>query len=47
MLGGGLVTDDITEHVNLPLYCIDGGVVVEEALLPGSICHAKVGDSIG
>jgi hypothetical protein len=40
--GGGLVADDITEHLNLPLHCIDGGIVAAEALLCGSVCASKL-----
>ncbi len=44
---GGLFATGIKEHLNLPLQCIDGGVVVAEALLRGGVFRAKVGDSIG
>ncbi len=44
---GGLFANGVTEHLNLPLQCIDGGVVIAEALLRGGVCCAKVGDRIG
>ncbi len=44
--GGGLVTNDITEHFNLPLHCIDGGIVVAKTLEHGGVSHPKVGYSI-
>jgi hypothetical protein len=43
----GLVANVVTEHLNLPLLCIDGGVFVAKALLPGSVGCAKVGNSVG
>jgi hypothetical protein len=43
----GLVANDVREHLNLPLHCIDGRIVVAKALLCGSVSHAKVGNSIG
>jgi hypothetical protein len=42
----GLVANCIAEHLNLPLHCIDGGVVVVKALLRGNVSRAKVGNSV-
>jgi hypothetical protein len=45
--GRELIANDIVEHVNLPLNCIDGSVVVAKASLCGDVSHTKVGNSDG
>jgi hypothetical protein len=43
----GLVAKCIAKHLDLPLHGIDGGVAVVQAFLHGSVCGAKVGNSVG
>jgi hypothetical protein len=45
-IGRGLGAHGITEHLNLSLHCIDGSVVVVQAVLHGGVSRAKVVNSI-
>ncbi len=44
---GGLVPNNVAEHVGLPLQHVDGPVGVAEGILGQSTYHAEIGDDIG
>ena len=45
--GGGLIANDVAEHLELPLHCADGRIGRSQGFLGGGIRNAKVADGIG